>query len=120
MLAAMLETFGEAFANIRKAGGDHHLFCEIMTELFGSPIYKNYGGSIANETFEPAGFALKLGLKDIRLGLAAADELNVPMPFASVLRDQFLAAMSNGQENLDWSSVAMVAARMGGVKAKTT
>jgi 3-hydroxyisobutyrate dehydrogenase-like beta-hydroxyacid dehydrogenase len=118
MIAAVMEAFGEAFATIRKAGVDHHLFYEIMTELFGSPVYKNYGAIIANETFEPAGFALKLGLKDIRLGLEAAAELNSPMPFASVLRDHFLSAMANGQEHLDWSSLGMVAARQSGLKTK--
>jgi 3-hydroxyisobutyrate dehydrogenase-like beta-hydroxyacid dehydrogenase len=119
MIACMMETFGETFATMRKAGVDHHLFYEIMTELFGSPVYKSYGASIANETFEPAAFALKLGLKDIRLGLEAAGDLKVPMPFASVLRDQFLVAMASGQEQMDWSSVGIVAARTSGAQTKT-
>lgn len=118
MIACMMETFGEAFATIRKAGVDHHLFYEVMNELFGSPVYKNYGAAIANETYEPAGFALKLGLKDIRLGLEAANDLHSPMPFASILRDQFLAAMANGQEHYDWSSIAMTSARMAGLEHK--
>jgi len=116
MIACVLETFGEAFATIRKAGMDHHLFHEIMSELFGSPIYKGYGGAMAAGKFEPAGFALRLGLKDIRLGLEAAGELEVPMPFASVLRDHFLAALANGQENMDWSSVGKIAALQAGLK----
>jgi len=116
MIACVLETFGEAFANIRKAGMDHHLFHEIMSELFGSPIYKGYGAAVAGNKFEPAGFALRLGLKDIRLGLEAAGELEVPMPFASILRDHFLAALANGQENMDWSSVGKIAALQAGLK----
>jgi 3-hydroxyisobutyrate dehydrogenase-like beta-hydroxyacid dehydrogenase len=119
MIAAMMETFGEAFAAIRKAGVDHHIFYEIMTELFGSPVYKGYGAAIANEKFEPAGFALKLGLKDIRLGLEAASEFDVAMPFASVLRDHFLSALAHGQDQLDWSSVGMIPARMAGLPIKT-
>jgi 3-hydroxyisobutyrate dehydrogenase-like beta-hydroxyacid dehydrogenase len=118
MLAAMMETFGEVFATIRKAGVDHHVFYEIMSELFGSPVYKGYGAAIANEQFEPAGFALKLGLKDIRLGLEAASEFNVAMPFASVLRDHFLSAIAHGQDQLDWSSVGMIPARMAGLPLK--
>jgi len=116
MIACVLETFGEAFATIRKAGMDHHLFHEIMSELFGSPIYKGYGSAVAGNKFEPAGFALRLGLKDIRLGLEAAGELEVPMPFASILRDHFLAALANGQENMDWSSVGKIAALQAGLK----
>ncbi len=115
MLASMLETFGEAFATLRKSGAEHHAFLDIMNELFGSPVYKNYGTTIAEEKFEPAGFALKLGLKDVRLILEAAGEAHAPMPLASLLRDQLLTAISNGQEQLDWSSISQVAARNAGL-----
>ncbi len=43
MIASMLETFSEAFATMRKSEIDHHLFLEVMNELFASPVYKNYG-----------------------------------------------------------------------------
>lgn len=116
MIASMLETFGEAFAVIRKSGMDHHMFLEVMNELFGSPVYANYGGTIAAEKYEPAGFALRLGLKDVRLALEAAQEVAAPMPFASIIRDHLLSAMANGQEDLDWSSIAKVSARNAGLK----
>lgn len=116
MIASMLETFGESFAVIRKSGMDHRQFFELMKDLFASPVYENYGGSIAAERYEPAGFALRLGLKDTRLVLQTADELAAPMPFASILRDHFLSAMANGQEELDWSSIAKVSARNAGLQ----
>jgi 3-hydroxyisobutyrate dehydrogenase-like beta-hydroxyacid dehydrogenase len=116
MIASMMECFGETFAVLRKAGVDHHEFLGIMNELFGSPVYKGYGAAIADEHFSPAGFALKLGLKDIRLALQTSDEVAAPMPFASVLRDQFISALANGQGELDWSSVGAVAARNAGLK----
>jgi 3-hydroxyisobutyrate dehydrogenase-like beta-hydroxyacid dehydrogenase len=115
MIASMMESLGETFATMRKAGVDHHLFHEIISELFGSPVYKGYGSAIADEKFEPAGFALKLGLKDVRLALEAASALESPMPFASILRDHFISAMAHGQEQMDWCSVALVAARMAGL-----
>jgi 3-hydroxyisobutyrate dehydrogenase-like beta-hydroxyacid dehydrogenase len=115
MIASMMESLGETFATMRKAGVDRHLFHEIISELFGSPIYKGYGSAIADEKFEPAGFALKLGLKDVRLVVDAASALESPMPFASILRDHFISAMAHGQEQMDWSSVALVAARMAGL-----
>ena len=117
MIASILESFGEAFAVMRKSGVDHHKFFEVMKELFGSPVYAGYGAAIAHEKFEPAGFALKLGLKDVRLAIEAGQEVNAPMPFASVLRDHFISAIANGQEDLDWSSVAMVSARAAGLDA---
>ena len=116
MIASMLESFGEAFAVVKKAGMDSHVFLEAMVELFGSPVYKNYGTSVANHKFEPTGFALKLGLKDVRLALEAAQEVSAPMPFASILRDHFISAMAHGQEQLDWSSLALVAERNAGAE----
>ncbi|HEX3685524.1 MAG TPA: NAD(P)-dependent oxidoreductase [Bryobacteraceae bacterium] len=116
MIASMLETFSEAFAATRKAGLDHHRFLEIMNELFQSPVYQNYGATIADEKFSPAGFALNLGLKDVRQVLEAAHDLAVPMPFASVVRDHFVSAIAHGQESLDWSSLARVLARDAGLE----
>jgi len=115
MIASMLETFGEAFATLRKSGVDPHVFLEIMNSLFASPVYANYGRIIADEQFEPAGFALKLGLKDVRLALAAAEECSAPMPIASLIRDQFIAAIAQGQAEFDWSSITRVSARNAGL-----
>src|SRR5579863_1488854 len=115
MIATMLETFGEAFATLRKAGVDPHLFLEIVNSLFQSPVYAGYGRAVADEKFEPAGFALKLGLKDLRLMLATAEECASPMPIASLVRDHFVSAMAHGQGELDWSSIARVSARNSGI-----
>jgi 3-hydroxyisobutyrate dehydrogenase-like beta-hydroxyacid dehydrogenase len=65
--------------------------------------------------FEPAGFAVPLGHKDIRLALAAAESLRVPMPLASLLRDRLLALLAQGGGALDWSAVGQLAARDAGV-----
>ena len=116
MIAAMIEAFGEAFATLRKAEVPPHAFLEVMSALFGSPVYANYGRLIADGKFEPAGFALRLGLKDVRLVLEAAGELAAPMPLASLIRDHFLSAMAHGQADLDWSSVTRVAARNAGIE----
>jgi len=111
----MLETFGEAFATLRKAGVAPHLFLEVMNALFASPVYANYGRIVADERFDPAGFALKLGLKDAGLVLETARECGSPMPLASLIRDQLLSALAHGQGELDWSSVTRVAARAAGL-----
>jgi len=115
MLVSMLECFGEAYATLRKAGVDPHLFLDTMNALFGSPVYANYGRMIADQQFEPAGFALKLGLKDVRLALATAEECNSPMPVASLVHDHLLSAIAHGQADKDWSSLAQVSARNAGL-----
>jgi 3-hydroxyisobutyrate dehydrogenase-like beta-hydroxyacid dehydrogenase len=115
MIASMLETFSEAFATLRKAKVDPHLFLDTMTALFGSPVYASYGRIIADEKFDPAGFPVPLGLKDVKLVLQTADECASPMPIASLVRDQLLSALAQGQSSLDWASVSKVAARNAGL-----
>jgi 3-hydroxyisobutyrate dehydrogenase-like beta-hydroxyacid dehydrogenase len=107
MIASMIESFGEAYGTLRRANVDPHLFLDVMVALFGSPVYANYGRIIADEKFEPAGFALRLGLKDVRLVLETAFECTSAMPFASVLRDRLVDALGHGQGERDWSSVAL-------------
>jgi len=51
----------------------------------------------------------------MRLALAAAEECAAPMPLASLIHDHFLAAVANGQAEMDWSSIARVAARNAGL-----
>jgi 3-hydroxyisobutyrate dehydrogenase-like beta-hydroxyacid dehydrogenase len=56
-----------------------------------------------------------LGIKDIRLVLAAAEELEVPLPIASLLRDRFLALLASGGGDLDWSAISTLAQRDAGL-----
>lgn len=115
-LASMIETLGEAFALGRKAGLDSGLLLEVLTgTLFPAPVYKNYGGMIAHQEFEPAGFKLPLGLKDVRLVMQAAESLNVPLPLASLVRDHFISALASGYEEKDWSAVSLVSAEAAGL-----
>jgi 3-hydroxyisobutyrate dehydrogenase-like beta-hydroxyacid dehydrogenase len=111
LLAAMIECLGEAFALTRKGGIEPHAYLEILTNtLFSAPAYKTYGTMIANQQYEPAGFKMSLGLKDIRLALAAADALATPMPVASLVHDHFLAGVAQGAGDSDWSGLARLAA----------
>ena len=112
LIAAVIEALGEAIAFVGKGGVDPHRYVDLLTSsLFAAPVYKTYGGLIAERKFEPAGFAAPLGAKDIRLALAAADELRVPLPIASLLRDRFLTVLANGGDALDWSAIGALAAR---------
>jgi 3-hydroxyisobutyrate dehydrogenase-like beta-hydroxyacid dehydrogenase len=116
LIVSVLEGLGEAFALLRRSGVLPEQFLEIVGgDLFQSPIYQNYGRMIAEQRYEPAGFKLRLGLKDVRLALAAADERDVPMPFASVLADSLRAAVANGMGDLDWSALGKAAAQRSGL-----
>jgi 3-hydroxyisobutyrate dehydrogenase-like beta-hydroxyacid dehydrogenase len=106
LIGSVIEALGEAIALVDKAGVDRRRYVEILTStLFPAPVYKIYGGLIADRKFAPALFAAPLGQKDIRLTLAAAEHLRVPMPVASLLRDRFLTLLAHGGEHLDWSAI---------------
>src|SRR4030088_1410919 len=120
LIASVIESLGEAMALVGKDGIDRKQYLDVLTStLFGAPIYETYGKLIAEEKFEPAGFAAPLGYKDIRLALAAADDLRVPMPLASLLRDRFLTLLANGGEKLDWSAIGHLAARDSGEQPRS-
>jgi 3-hydroxyisobutyrate dehydrogenase-like beta-hydroxyacid dehydrogenase len=116
LIAAVIEALGEAIALIGKGGVDRQAYLELLTStLFNAPVYKTYGRLIVDDKFEPAGFAASLGQKDIRLALAAAEALAVPMPLAGLIRDRFLTLVALGGETLDWSAIGALAARDAGI-----
>jgi 3-hydroxyisobutyrate dehydrogenase-like beta-hydroxyacid dehydrogenase len=115
LMAAAIEALGEAIALVGKAGIDRQTYVDILTStVFTAPLYKTYGGLIAASRFQPAAFAAPLGHKDIRLVLAAADGLKVPMPLGSLLRERFVRLMDEGGAGLDWSALGGLAAEDAG------
>jgi 3-hydroxyisobutyrate dehydrogenase-like beta-hydroxyacid dehydrogenase len=113
--AATIESLGEVIALIGKAGIDRRAYVEILTStVFNSPAYKIFGPLIADGQFEPAAFGAPLGYKDIRLMLAAAEPLRVPMPLGSLLHDRFLRLLAQGGSHLDWSAVGGLATQDAG------
>jgi 3-hydroxyisobutyrate dehydrogenase-like beta-hydroxyacid dehydrogenase len=115
LIASAIESIGEAVALVTKGGVDRQQYVDILTStLFAAPVYQTYGGLIARREFEPAGFAATLGLKDVQLALAAAHQLQVPLPVASLVRDRLLTLVATGGGQLDWSAVSALAERDSG------
>lgn len=116
LTASVMEALGEAMALVRKAGIDPHRYFEALTStLFTGPVFTRYGGLIADQNFQP-GFAAPLAEKDIRLTLAAAESLRVPMPLASLVHDRLQTLIARGGENLDWSAIGQLAANDAGLE----
>ena len=118
LISSVIEALGEAMALVGKAGLDQHQYVDFLTStLFNAPVYKTYGGLIADKKFVPAGFAAPLGFKDNRLVLAAAEKLRVPLPLASLIYNRFLTLLARGGEALDWSAFSQLAAEDSGQTA---
>ncbi len=117
MIASVIETLSEGFALSRKYDIDPAQLLELLTNtLFSAPVYKNYGAMIVEERYDPPGFKLNLGLKDISLALEAAEAKGVAMPIANVVRDQFNIGIKRGYQDLDWGALGRVAADDAGLK----
>ena len=106
MLGAACEAMGEAAALVTGydvQAGD--LFELASHSIFPGPVYEGYGRLIAAAKFEPAGFKARLGLKDIRLAIAAAEAVTTPMPMASQMRDTLLEALTRDEGEKEFGVV---------------
>jgi 3-hydroxyisobutyrate dehydrogenase-like beta-hydroxyacid dehydrogenase len=116
LITTAIESLAESFALAEKSGVSPRALLDVLTNtLFNAPIYKTYGGIIAENKYEPVGFAMPLGFKDNRLIISHAEETSVPMPMASLVHDRFLAAMATGLKDADWSAIALIAMREAGL-----
>lgn len=121
MILSAIETMAEAFTLAEKNGVDRRQMADLFGQtLFACPIYQNYGRMIAQQKYQPAGFKLALGLKDITLALETAKTSQMPMPFASLLHDRLIAAVAQGKGDLDWTGLAQTATEEAGLSLPPT
>ncbi|MEJ2367548.1 MAG: NAD(P)-dependent oxidoreductase [Acidobacteriota bacterium] len=117
LLASAIEAMGEAFALARRSGVSASTMLEIANGcLFKSPIYQNYGNLIAGEKYEPAGFRLRWGLKDMRYVRGEAAERAVPMEFADVVHAHYLTGLARGLGDIDWAGLGKIVAQNAGLE----
>jgi len=116
LIGAAIEAMAEAVTLAERYQVVPKTLMDLLTgTLFAAPAYAVYGGLILKGEFMPANFKLTLGLKDMRLALAAGEAAGVPLPFASVVRDNLVDAIGHGDADKDWSAVARVARRRAGL-----
>jgi 3-hydroxyisobutyrate dehydrogenase-like beta-hydroxyacid dehydrogenase len=119
LTATTLESMGEVLALVRKGGIDQQVAFDVLTNsLFDAKVHKTYGGKILLEHYSPAGMAVPLAVKDLRLALAAAESEAVPMPSASLVHDRLVGVMARGWADLDWSALGLLAASDAGLDSR--
>jgi 3-hydroxyisobutyrate dehydrogenase-like beta-hydroxyacid dehydrogenase len=117
VLGCAIETMAEGFSLVRKYGVNPQVFYDVMTEgLFAAPAYKVYGKLMVDSSYDKPGFTTRLGLKDIKLALAAAELVNVPLPSGSVVRDRLVGAIAHGDGDKDWAVLGREQARSCGLE----
>lgn len=106
MVASIIELIGQVYVFAEKRGVDPAIVTGMFKQFM--PATSEYVDRISSRNFGNAGFTLDGGLKDITLILAAAGEVNAPLPYASILRDKCLAAQARGMSQLDWSALTEI------------
>jgi 3-hydroxyisobutyrate dehydrogenase-like beta-hydroxyacid dehydrogenase len=107
LLAAMIESLGEAFALVRKCGVAPADFLNVIASTsLGSPAYRNYGKLIVDQAWRPAQFTMPLGMKDVELALATAKDAGMDLQLGHLVRDNLLAAIAAGRAEQDWAALA--------------
>ena len=117
MIGSAIGAMSEAVVLVRGYDVDKAAFLEMATSTaFAAPVYQGYGQAIAEERFEPAGFKLALGLKDLRLAQEAAEQVHVPLQLAGVLRDAQYREPGARRGQLDWAALSRTPARRAGLE----
>ena len=107
LLAAMIESLGEAFALVCKCGVAPADFLSVIANTsLGSPAYKNYGKLIVDQAWTPAQFAMPLGVKDVELALQTAKDAAMDLQLGHLVRKNLLAAIAAGRAEQDWAALA--------------
>lgn len=110
MIVSAIESMGEAVALGEAYGvAAPDLLDMLSSTLFAAPIYKIYGGMIAERRYTPPGFAAELGLKDVRLVLDAAEAKGLSMPLADLAEASLESLLSGDDKNLDLAALAEIA-----------
>ena len=117
MISAAIEAMGEAFTLAEKSGVNRQDVYAFLTQsVFACTAYQSYGKMIAAEQYEPAGFALPLGLKDVMLAETLAAQTLTPLPLAAIVRAHLIAARAKGRDAEDWSTLAREVSESAGLK----
>jgi 3-hydroxyisobutyrate dehydrogenase-like beta-hydroxyacid dehydrogenase len=117
MISSLIEAFSEAACMLEKGGISTSTAAEIWgSSLFDCPAFHSYTSMLCKGNFADGGFALNLGLKDLRLLQDCADRAQVPMPFLSNLHEKMLTSMNLGRAEYDWSAIALLTRELAGLK----
>jgi 3-hydroxyisobutyrate dehydrogenase-like beta-hydroxyacid dehydrogenase len=112
-IISALQSITESVVLAESAGIEPSTFVEILTHTaFSGSAHRGYGPIIAEKRYQPVGFAMSLGLKDLTLAQSTAAELGLSLPTAPVLQELFAAALADSElAQLDWSAVAEITRR---------
>lgn len=102
---SIIELMGEIYVCAEKAGLSLDQVEGFFKTLFGFPVLHMYVEKLKNRSFDDGGFSMAGGLKDVRLMLAAAENLGTSFDIARIIESKMTEAISNGHQDMDWSAI---------------
>ena len=116
MVVSIIEAMGEVYAFADRSGVPLAPLQGFLVEAMGHPALKMYAEKIGRRDFAGrGGFAMAAGLKDVKLMLAAAGELGVPLEIGEIARRKMDEAVADGMAETDWSATYEITRRKAGL-----
>lgn len=108
-----IQSIGESVAMVERHGIAPTDFIELLTgTLYGGSAHTIYGTQIANRAYDPPGFSISLGRKDLGLAEEVAGEVDLAMPVSPVIRAVYDRALQEPDlKESDWGAAAEVTRR---------
>ena len=106
ILGASVSLFGQVYAFNERWGVDHDVTHQILGLFYSHPGLLAYEARVRDRNYakpEGEGFGVEGGLKDVNAALTTGQQVNVPLPFCGVIRDQLISIIGNGLKDLDVS-----------------
>lgn len=108
LIVSAIESMAEGIHLAKKSGVDPAVWINMVTKtLFAAPVYINYSNILLKEMFQPAGFALRLGLKDVNLVMEQAAKAKAEMPIAGLMQERLKECVAEGMGDLDWTAMIL-------------
>ena len=108
LIVSAIESMAEGINLAKKSGVDSTSWINMITQtIFASPVYINYSNILLKEMFQPAGFALKLGLKDVNLLMKQSSDAKAEMPIGKLMQQRLNESVQNGLGDYDWTAIAL-------------
>ncbi len=101
--ASGMDLIGQSLAWAEKSALPSALVPQMLSGFFGNPGTREYISKIGERDFDTVGFTAAGGLKDVRLMIDAAHDVNLKLSSAEALRAKLDEAIARGWRDKDWS-----------------
>lgn len=115
-LGVVTQSLAEITLLAEKGGASRAAFLEFLNNsVLGSTFSRYKSPAFVNLDFSPT-FTMPLLLKDFDLGMAAAHDLEVPMPVAALTASLVASALGAGHRTEDFATLLLEQARRSGIE----